>query len=158
MLGDMADYEDIIQLDLINMTGVLHQSGSLFDPELRRQRLLLELQYGSRLIRIQNGNSLVAYLQYLCKPDGAAEFQSVQVHPQYRNNVAVFRKLIRAAIELLENTSPASFKSIVHASNIRSLNMHRKLGFQQTEVRSQQIVFEIAPEYLLTNLKTRLAK
>jgi hypothetical protein len=154
----MTDHEDVIQLDSMNMTELLNQSGSRFEPELRRQRLLQELQFGSQLIRIQDGNTLAAYLQYMCKADGSAEFQSVQVHPQYRNNVVVLRGLIRTAVELLEASSPTSFKSIVHTLNTRSINMHYKLGFQQTEVRSQQIVLEVSPEHLLSNLKRRLSK
>jgi ribosomal protein S18 acetylase RimI-like enzyme len=137
--------EDIIELDQINMSDVMREAGLSFDPEARRIRLEKELSFGSRLIRVRRGGVLVAYLQYLARPDRLADFQSIQIHPKYRHNSSVIREIARAAHMLVSESSPRLIRSTVHISNNRSISLHRKLGFRENGTRPAQIVFEIEP-------------
>ena len=144
--------DDIVELDRLSMSNIQKKAGLEFNPVARHSRLEKEIFFGSRLIRVHRSQTLIAYLQFLVRPDRLADFQSIQIHPSYRHNLSVIRELAREAIDLVSESDAINIRSTVHLTNDASLSLHRKLGFSVAEARADQIVFETEPRTLIQRL------
>jgi len=136
----MENINELVELDRLNMTPVIEQAGGTFDPELRRRKVLLEMEKGAVFFSIQRSGKTIAYLEYMPEPDDRWRVMSIQIHPAHRNGF-VLRDLLSEARQRLQTHAPSAIRSSVHFTNQASLRLHRKLGFVKIEEKEDRILF-----------------
>ncbi|MDP6543523.1 MAG: GNAT family N-acetyltransferase [Phycisphaerae bacterium] len=136
----MENIDELVELDRLNMTPFIEQAGGTFDPELRREKLLLEMEKGSIVFSVQRSGKTIAYFEYRPEPNDVWNIMSIQIHPSYRNGF-VLRDLLSEARERLQTHAPSAIRSSVHFTNQASLRLHRKLGFVKIEQKEDRILF-----------------
>jgi L-amino acid N-acyltransferase YncA len=136
------DVDALVELDRLNMTAVIERAGGKFDPQFRRSKLLVEQERGAEFVCVGRHGRTVAYLEYLCEPDGAWQVLSIQIHPAHQTGF-VLRDLLNEAGGRLLAKNPVAIRSSVHVTNHASLRLHRKLGFIETDRTADRVLFRI---------------
>ncbi|MEJ2705752.1 MAG: GNAT family N-acetyltransferase [Sedimentisphaerales bacterium] len=145
------DVDAIVEIDRLNMAHIFTASGGKFDPQFRRDRILIELEEGATFLCIHKLGQLVAYLEIMNEPGELCYVMSIQIHPSNQHG-SILRSLLSAAYEQLEVGTPKEIKTSVHFNNFRSVNLHRKLGFKETRREGDRILFRIEGKHLLQRL------
>ncbi len=138
----MENIDELVELDRLNMAGVIEQTGGKFDREFRRRKILLEMERGAVFFSIQRSGNTVAYLEYMPEDDDSWRILSIQVHPAYQNGF-VLRDILSEARRRLPVHAPASIRSSVHFTNQASLRLYHKLGFVKIAEKEDRILFTI---------------
>ncbi len=136
----MDNIDELVELDRLNMTPVIEQAGGTFDPEFRRENLLLEIKKGAIVFSVQRAEKTIAYLQYMPEPNDVWNIMSIQIHPSWQNGF-VLRTLLAEARERLQIHKPSLIRSSVHFTNKAFLRLHRNLGFVKLEEKADRIIF-----------------
>lgn len=145
----------IVALDTLNMSHFFSELGDVFDPEIRYQALLAELAQGAHLNVVLNDSNVVAYTQCHERDDGHYWFTSIQIHPSGRTP-HVIRMLIRSVYDQLCGISTEVIKSGVHHSNLQSVNLHRRLGFELEGEIPGRLIYSTPRTRLLSTLSRYL--
>jgi ribosomal protein S18 acetylase RimI-like enzyme len=74
---------------------------------------------------------IIAYMNLWPKEDGLWFVGMINTHPNYRN-AGILRELIRGLSVLIDQHNIKILRSNVYHTNLRSLALHKKLGFRQT--------------------------
>lgn len=140
----------VIELDRLNMTPIFEAMGVTFDPILRRDRLISEIEAGSKLETIWQNNLLIAYLEFQIV-ENHCNVQSIQIHPHYQSGI-VLANILGKTYKRLLNTPILIIHSSVHEGNIKSLSLHRNLGFDEIIKKENRVLFEISSDVLIKRL------
>ncbi|MDJ0588842.1 MAG: GNAT family N-acetyltransferase [Pleurocapsa sp. MO_226.B13] len=139
-----------VELDRLNMTSIIESAGGKFDSAFRLARLTSEIENGSVLDAVWQNNHLLGYLEFQIRGDRIS-IQSIQIHPDYQNG-SILARLLGKAYEQLRNTPVMTVSSSAHQGNIKSLSLHRNLGFDEIARKGDQVRFEISSFRLLDRL------
>ena len=136
------DIDAFVELDRINMAPIIEKAGGSFNPQFRRERMLLELEEGATFLFVQKRGLTVAYLETMREADDTFNVMSIQIHPSFQKNCTLRDLLVAASKQLLVKL-PREVRTSVHFNNHRSLKLHRKLGFEETQEKDGRILFRI---------------
>ena len=140
-----------VELDRLNMAPIIEAEGGTFDPAFRHSRLISEIKAGAELNGVWQNNRLVGYLEFHIVGD-CCKVQSIQIHPDYQNGV-VLAQLLGQFCKRLRRTSMLTVNSCVHQGNLKSLSLHRKLGFDEIKRENNRLFFEVNSYDLIERLK-----
>lgn len=147
----MENIDEIVELDRLNMTPVIERTGSTFDPDLRRKKIIAELQEGAVFFSVRRAGETVAYLEYMPELHDTWNIMSLQVHPAHQSGT-VLRDLLTEGRRCLQANVPSCIRSSVHVTNQTSLRLHHKLEFVKTEEKDGRILFVTEGKILLKRL------
>jgi len=145
------EIDSIIELDSLNMAKFFGHSGIPFDPAIRKEGLLKEIEKGARFVVIERDGRLAAYIEYIPEPPSSARIASIQTHPDYRG-CFLLRKLLAAAHIQFAQRVPSEVVSSAHRTNALSIKLHQRLGFVQVAVSNDRISFKANGVELMSRL------
>jgi L-amino acid N-acyltransferase YncA len=134
--------DDLVELDRLNMAPVIERAGGKFDPAFRRKKLLAEQEQGAEFLCVERQGRIVAYLECIRESDGTYNVLSIQIHPSHQTGF-VLRELLGMASDRLTALAAGNIHSSVHMTNRASLELHRKLGFEECSRTQDRILFQV---------------
>lgn len=151
--------DQIIELDRINMEPVIEQLNLpfKFNPDLRRKGIEKEINEGAKFIFIERDNIIIAYFEYIMDDFGVCKIPSIQIHPEFQNGIAL-KKLLDKVYSEWSYNCPLVVTTSVHKTNKKSLNLHKRLGFEVVNETNERVEFKIPGEKLIKRIEFFLRK
>lgn len=131
-------FDDIIELERVNMTPILEELGFTFDSEKLRENLSKDQE----IVTIYKEDVLLGCIRYTYIPDlpHAVKVLSIQINNPKKNRF-VLVSLKKKFLKDLNSKDIKKVITIVQKSNLDSIHFHEKLGFKVSRE------FEKAIEY-----------
>jgi L-amino acid N-acyltransferase YncA len=147
------EISQISEIDHLNMSEFFMNSGKHFDVELRKSGITNEVDNGAVFYLVKESKMVVGYIEYIEREEKILTIKSVQIHPSKWNGFTL-RKLIEGIYPRFKS----SFKdhqiiSAAHRINKRTISLHKKLGFVETEIEDDMITYRCKGIELLTKLE-----
>ncbi|MFT3799746.1 MAG: GNAT family N-acetyltransferase [Burkholderiaceae bacterium] len=147
-----ALFEEIVELDRTNMTAYFSASDDRFDSELRRASLFREWDNDAEFFVYYRQGRLAGYFEVMPAASGKLVVLSLQTDQNY-SKLPVLRALFGAGLATLESCPLSTITSSAHSSNVLSVNLHRRLGFEAVGRKvvgqgANRILFEASAQAL----------
>jgi len=135
---------EIVCLDKVLMEATLDD----YDPKRRRQGLVRELNQGAIIVTNRNNeNALIGYIEFLEKENNEIYVVSLQ-----NLNSFISKSFLKSILDYLVLCDSKVLTSSVHKNNVKSINLHQKLGFRLIETDSR-LLFVIEVQKLLLKIR-----
>jgi L-amino acid N-acyltransferase YncA len=147
------EISQIIEIDQLNMSKLYSHSGKDFDVELRKTGIKNEIDKGAVFYFTKENENIIGYVEYIEREKKKVTIKSVQIHPSKRNGFTL-RKLIEGIYPKFK----CSFKehqiiSAAHRINKKSISLHKKLGFIESEIKDGIITYRCKGIEFITKLE-----
>jgi len=131
--------DDFLQLDLAALRAHTEAAGDQIDHNRHRDILCKSLSI-SKVCEVRRSGSLVAYA--VLRPDTKDCWfvGAFNIHPDHRTP-GIFLALAASFLETIKRHSVLELRSNVYRSNLKSVALHRRLGFIATKENAKGIEF-----------------
>ncbi|MCL9782796.1 GNAT family N-acetyltransferase [Vibrio sp. S4M6] len=143
---------DLVELDRLNMSEIIAESGSAFCPTRRKGAIQREIESGSKFIYQYKNDELAGYIQYTNTVDNHIYVPSLQIHASHRSGRVLKCLLVDFALEV-RKLNVQRLTSKVHINNKPSVKLHKRLGFVITEEVEQRYIFEMSGALLKKQMR-----
>lgn len=152
------EISQISEIDQLNMSRFFPNSGEYFDVELRKSGIIREVDKGAVFFLVKENKRVVGYIEYIEREKKKLTIKSVQIHPSKWNGFTL-RKLVEGIYPYLKGSfEEHQIISAAHKINYKSISLHKKLGFIETEIKDDRITYRCKGIELLTKLERYIRK
>ncbi len=147
------EISQIVEIDRLNMSPFFSYSGRDFNAELRKSGIIKEVANGAVFFVVKENEKIIGYIELIEREDKRVTVKSVQIHPSKQNGVTL-RRLIEGIYPKLKNIfAEHQVISATHRINQKSISLHRKLGFIETDIDDDLTTFRCDGVELLARLE-----
>ena len=133
--------QEILALDRLTLTAHTRAAGDEFTTATHRAALVAILPK-SKIIKIHRGALLAGYAYLWPKEDGLWHMGGFGIHPNFRFG-RVIKQLLAEIKVLVRQEGITELQSHVYKTNLRSLALHRRLGFKVIDENEKGFAFSL---------------
>lgn len=149
MTGTADPIDEYLRIDLLALRAHTEAAGDPFDATEHRARLARSFAI-SEICEVRRHGVVVAYAMLRPKTGGVWFVSAFNVHPNHRTP-GVFAALAAEFIAQLQRQRVCEIQSHVYRTNIRSMALHRRLGFVITRENEKGVAFTGSVARILGN-------
>jgi hypothetical protein len=143
----------IVEIDQLNMSEFFSDSGKDFDVELRKSGIMKEVDKGAVFYLVKENERVVGYIEYIEREKKKVTIKSVQIHPSRRNGLTLLRLIEGIYPKFKDSFKDHEIISAAHSINKKSISMHKKLGFVESEIVEDRITYSCKGNELLAYIE-----
>lgn len=141
--------DEYLHIDVLALRAHTEEAGDQLDETEHRARLARSFAI-SEICEVRRRGVVLAYAMLRPKAHGVWFVTAFNVHPNNRTP-GVFAALAAEFIAKLQHHGISEIQSNVYRTNIRSMKLHRRLGFIITRENEKGVEFTASAATILTN-------